>query len=140
MAEQTSRQKVENLYKLGKGKNAAEIAEDLSMSVANVYAHIRNINKEHGIASRGRGRPPKVQTDGEKTEKAPKSESKETPKASRPAPGKSATKSAPKSAPASSNGHDEGEYPNLVEALDRDLAKARNRVAKLEKMREALVG
>lgn len=132
-SEQTSRQKVENLYKLGKGKNAAEIAEELSMSVANVYAHIRNINKEHGIASRGRGRPPKVQTEGE-------SKTKEAPKASRPAPGKAATKTAPKSAPASTNGHDEGEYPNLVEALDRDLAKARNRVAKLEKMREALVG
>lgn len=136
MAEQSSRQKVENLYKLGKGKNAAEIAEELSMSVANVYAHIRKINAEHGIASRGRGRPPKVQTDGEKTE----SKTKEAPKASRPAPGKSATKSAPKSAPASTNGHDEGEYPNLIEALDRDLAKARNRVTKLEKMREALVG
>ena len=137
MAEKTSRQKVEDLYKLGKGKSAGEIAEALGMSQANVYAHIRKINAENGIASRGRGRPPKVQTEGKESKTEAKSEAK--PQASRPAPGKAASKPGPKPATASTNGHDSGEYPHLIEALDKDLANARRTVAKLEKMREALV-
>lgn len=129
MADQTSREKVQALVK--EDKSAKEIAEALGMSQANVYAHIRKIKAEAGEKPRGRGRPPKVQTEGNgDTPKA------EAPKASRPAPGKA--KATPSKA--STNGHDAAEFPHLLEALDNDLAEARNRVTKLERMRAALVG
>lgn len=128
MAEQTSRQKVENLHKTG--KSAKEIAETLDMSQANVYAHLRKISAEAGEAPRKRGRPPKVQTENGNAE------TKAEPKATRPAPGKATTKAKA----ASSNGHNKELAPHLLEALDTDLAEARKTVAKLERMREVLVG
>lgn len=131
MAEQTSRQKVEHLHK--QGKSAKDIADALDMSQANVYAHLRKISAEAGEAPRKRGRPPKVQAENGKAET--KAEGKP---ATRPAPGKAAPKAATAKV-AEANG--KGAFaPHLLEALDDDLAEARKTVAKLERMREVLVG
>lgn len=123
MADTSSREKVQAL--LSKGVSPKDIAERLDMSVANVYAHKRKIEADGGAPKRGRGRPPKVQSDNGET----KTEAKSETKATRPAPGKSTPA-------ASSNGH--GDFQHTLDGLDQDLAAARKRVATLEKMREAL--
>lgn len=119
---------------LDEDKSVEEIAEALGKTKATIYVHIRNIKSERGEKPRGRGRPPKV--GGDKTEAKGKTDSAKSrpapPKAGKEAPGKT-------EAPAKDNGHAEsfGErFPDVKDAIERQLSQKRKDVALLEKMLE----
>jgi uncharacterized protein YjcR len=139
----STREQVEEL--MNKGMEAKEIAEKTGKTPATVYVHIRNINAERGVKPRGRGRPPKVQTDGESkpaTRKAPpKSDSKsdEAPKKRGRPPG-SGKKSAG-SPQAADNGHHTSaadRFPAIKAAIESELSDKRREVQTLEGMLAAI--
>jgi DNA-binding transcriptional ArsR family regulator len=136
--EKTTRQQVEELFDGGMTE-AGDIAEKLGKEKPTIYVHLRNIRNDRGIKSRGRGRPPKAQTDGEApkaTRPAPKaksngkSEGKAESKATRPAPGKAQAEN-------KTNGnHITGaeRFPVVKEAIEQQLREKRREVEALEKM------
>jgi hypothetical protein len=109
---------------MDEGLDAGQIAEQLGKTKATIYVHMRNLKAEAGEKPRGRGRPPKVQQDGTAAAATK----------SRPAPPKAgpATSSAAKS---ESNGH-APEFPEIVAGIERELARARATVTRLERMLE----
>lgn len=125
-AEKSTREKVQELF--DKGKEPKDIAEAIGMTKASVYGHIRKIQESRGIAPRGRGRPPKVQTNGDTP-----TETKPAP-ATRKAPPKGDAEK-PKAAKAQTNGHTTtAEFPTVKAAIEQELSQARRAVVKLEKM------
>lgn len=125
-AEKTTREQVEELYDKGVTE-AKDIAEKIDKTPATVYVHLRNIAKERGEKPRKRGRPPKVQTEGEST-------TKPTPRKAPPRAGKGKAEKAAPASDASSNGHSADEFPQVKTAIEAELSSHRRAVAKLERM------
>jgi predicted ArsR family transcriptional regulator len=122
---------------LKEGHSAKEISEALGKTLATVYVHIRNIEKEQGNTTpRKRGRPPKVQADGEsKPASRPR-----PPRATRTVAQRGETQKVLDKA-ASGNGHNAhgfDRFPRIKEAIHEELRAKRNEVAVLEKMLETV--
>lgn len=135
----TTRELVEEQFDAGV-EDAKAIAKKIKKEPATVYVHLRNIRNERNLPSRGRGRPPKVESGNGNKSTAPR---KAPPKAGQKSNGSAgskttkttAAKAAPTTEKATTNGHAlASEFPQIESAIRAELKEARRRVTMLEGM------